>query len=143
LEDGVYWNPAFYTEEACGRIIVSITSYLETAPLREIIRIAGRSPQNGVPFSGYARQHPSDPEKVLLIEDPLGIAPRIMEFKKEDLLGVEDTASPVSQGGTEVLPMIKIWVRRGAMGVMLDPFEVDEPIKLMNQGRLIQERILL
>ncbi|MCL1814498.1 MAG: hypothetical protein FWG27_01570 [Treponema sp.] len=116
--------------------------YLETTPLNTIIKSAGRPPKNAIPFTGYPRAHPSEKDKMLLIYDPLGVNPSVMEFKTEDLLFVEDIPQAVTESG-EGIPLVKIWVRRGARGVLLEPFEVDDPIQFINKSRDKQGWLLL
>jgi hypothetical protein len=60
---------------------MSIISYLETLPLNAIAKYTGGAPKDGVPFTGYPRQHPSEQDKFVLIYDPRGENPRIIEFK--------------------------------------------------------------
>jgi len=116
--------------------------YLETIPLSSIVKSAGRPPKDAVPFTGYPRSHPSEKDKMLLVYDPLGINPSIMEFKIEDILFLEDIPQAVTESG-EGIPLVKIWVRRGARGVLLEPFEVDDPIQFINKSRDKQGRLLL
>ena len=116
--------------------------YLETIPLNSIVKSAGRPPKNAVPFIGYPRSHPSEKDKMLLVYDPLGVNPSLMEFKIEDLLYVEDIPQAVTESG-EGIPLVKIWVRKGARGVLLEPFEVDDPIQFINKSRDSQGRLLL
>jgi hypothetical protein len=105
---------------------MSIISYLETLPLNEITKYAGGAPKDGVPFIGYPRQHPSEKRKFILMYDPLGENPRIIEFKIEDVLYMEDIHSAVTESG-EAAPLVKVWIRKGTLAVILDPFEVDDP----------------
>jgi hypothetical protein len=116
--------------------------YLETLPLNSIVKSGGRPPKNAVPFIGYPQAHPSEKDKILLVYDPLGINPSVMEFQSKDLLFVEDIPQAVTESG-EGIPLVKIWVRRGARGVLLEPFEVDDPIQFVNKTRDKQGRLLL
>jgi hypothetical protein len=125
-----------------GGGIMSITSYLETLPLYKIARYTGRSPKNGVPFTGYPRQHPSDKNKLILVYDPLGESPTVMEFKIEDVLGAGELHSAVTKSG-DTAPLVKLWIRKGAHGVILEPFEVDDPVRFVNKTRNLSERFLI
>jgi len=116
--------------------------YLEATPLNSIVKSTGRPPKNAVPFTGYPRSLPSEKDKILLVYDPLGVNPELMEFKTEDVLFVEDIPQAVTESG-EGIPLVRIWVRRGARGVLLEPFEVDNPIQFINKGRDKQGRLLL
>ena len=98
-------------------------NYLEMLPLSSITKYAKGQPNDGIPFTGFPRVHPSDKSKLFLMKDPLGNEPTILEFKLEDILFVEEEPSAVTETG-EGVPMIKLWIKRGAVGVKLEPFEV-------------------
>jgi hypothetical protein len=117
-------------------------NYLESLPLNSLVRVAGGPPKNAVAFTGYPRAHPSEKDKLLLVYEPLGINPALMEFKTEDVLYVEDIPQAVTEHG-EGIPLVKIWVRRGARGVLLEPFEVQDPIQFVNKARDRTGRLLL
>jgi hypothetical protein len=120
---------------------MSITSYLETLPLNKIAKYTAGAPKNGVPFTGYPRQHPSEQDKFILMYDPLGENPRIMEFKIEDIIFIEDVHSEVSESG-ETTPLARLWIRRGALGVLLEPFEVDDSLRFADKTRDLREYFL-
>jgi hypothetical protein len=120
---------------------MSIISYLETLPLNEIAKYAAGAPKDGVPFTGYPRQHPSAKDKFVLIYDPLGTNPRVIEFKIEDIILMEDVHSAVSESG-EAAPLATLWIRRGAMGVILEPFEVDDSPHFANKTKDLREFFL-
>jgi hypothetical protein len=117
-------------------------NYLEQLPLSSIARRSGVPPENSIPFTGYPRSHPSEKDKLLLVYDPLGLNPALMEFKVEDIFYVEEIPQAVTESG-EGIPLVKLWVRRGARGVLLEPFEVDDPIQFINKVRDKQGRLLL
>jgi hypothetical protein len=120
---------------------MSIISYLETLPLNEIAKYTGGAPKDGVAFTGYPRQHPSEKDKFVLIYDPLGKNPRIIEFKIEDIIFMEDIHSEVSESG-EAAPLAKLWIRRGALGVILEPFEVNDAPHFANMTKDLREYFL-
>ena len=113
--------------------------YLEMLPLSGIEKHTGGQPQDAIPFAGYPRQHPSEKNKLLLVHEPLGQTPTVLEFKLEDILFVEDIPSAVTEDG-EGVPLVKLWIRRKAHGVILEPFEVNTPIHFANKSREIRER---
>jgi hypothetical protein len=117
------------------------TSYLEMLPLGEIAKYSEGPPKNAVPFTGYPRQHPSEKNKLILVYDPLGPHPMVLEFKIDDVLYVEEVHSAVTKSG-EGVPLIKLWVRRGAHGVILEPFEVEEPVQFAKKHGDLRERFL-
>jgi hypothetical protein len=118
---------------------MSIGTYLETLPLNEIAKYSGIPPKNALPFAGYPRQHPSEKNKLILVYDPLGMNHSILEFKIEDVLYVEELHSAVNRNG-EGVPLVKLWVRKGAHGVIMEPFEVDDPIQFASQKENLRER---
>jgi hypothetical protein len=120
---------------------MSIISYLETLPLNTIAKYTAGAPKNGVPFTGYPRQHPSEEDKFVLIYDPLGENPRIIEFKIDDIILIEDVHSAVTESG-EAAPLAKLWIRRGALGVILEPFEVDDSPHFANKPKDLREHFL-
>ncbi|MCL2277676.1 MAG: hypothetical protein FWC21_07235 [Treponema sp.] len=116
-------------------------NYLEMLPLSSITKYAKGHPDDGVPFIGYPRAHPSDKSKLILVNDPLGSEPTVLEFKLDDILFVEEVPSAVTETG-EGVPLVKLWIKRGAMGVILEPFEVNEKTQFSGKVRAIKERIL-
>ena len=116
-------------------------NYLEMLPLSSITKYAKGHPNDGVPFTGYPRAHPSDKTKLILVNDPLGNEPAVLEFNLDDILFVEDIPSAVTESG-EGVPLIKLWVKRGAVGIILEPFEVNDPEQFTQKVRAVKERIL-
>jgi hypothetical protein len=117
------------------------SGFLEMLPLSDIAKYSGGPPKDAVPFSGYPRQYPSEKDKLILVNDPLGLNPVILEFKVEDVLFVEETHSAVTESG-ETAPLVKLWIRRHARGVILEPFEVDEQVQFAGRSHYIRERFL-
>jgi hypothetical protein len=120
---------------------MSIGSYLEILPLGEITKYPGGPPKDTFPFTGYPRQHHLEKDKLIFIYDPLGLNPVVLEFRLEDVLYVEELHSAVTQSG-EGIPLIKLWVRKGAHGVILEPFEVDDPVKFAGKNEELRDRFL-
>lgn len=116
-------------------------NYLEMLPLSSIAKYAGGQPKNGLPFTGYPRQHPSEKNKIILVNDPFGPAPTVLEFKLEDVLFVADVPSAVNEAG-EGVPLVKLWIRRGAHGVILEPFEVNDSVQFNSKVQEVRERFL-
>jgi len=105
-------------------------NYLESLPLNNIVRHSGGPPKNGVPFIGCPQQHRTEKHKLILVYDPLGKNPAVLEFKLDDVLYVEDFPQAVTESG-EGIPMVKLWLRKGARGILFEPFEVDEAAKFL------------
>ena len=119
-------------------------SYLEHLPLNKIAKYPDGPPKNGVPFTGYPQQHRTDKKKLILVHDPLGEKPLILEFKLDDILYVEDVPQMVTEKG-EGVPLAKLWIRKASRGIMLVPFEIDESLDVeelrkKNQGRFTRQQ---
>ncbi|MDR2500873.1 MAG: hypothetical protein LBD37_07345 [Treponema sp.] len=121
---------------------MNIASYLESLPPNSIAKYTEDYPKECVPFTGYPRQHPAEKNKIVLIYDPLGPCPQVMEFKLEDVLHVEEFPSAVTEAG-EGVPLIKLWIRKGARGVLLEPFEVQDPIQFVKKTKDFRGPMLL
>ena len=109
-------------------------NYLELLPINKIARYSEVPPKNGIPFVGYPQQHPAEKNKLILVYDPLGNSPAVLEFKLDDILYVEEMPNAVTEKG-EGVPLIKLWMRRGAHGMFLEPFEVDESMQFLRSGQ--------
>jgi len=116
-------------------------NFLEMLPLSSIAKYAKKHPDDGVPFIGYPRVHPSDKGKLILVNDPLGSEPSVLEFKLDDILFIEEVPSAVTETG-EGVPLVKLWIKRGSIGMILEPFEVNEKAQFTGKVRAIKERIL-
>jgi hypothetical protein len=110
-------------------------------PVNSIAKYAKGHPNDGIPFTGYPRAHPSEKNKLILVYDPLGNEPAVLEFKLDDILFVEEVPSAVTEAG-EGVPLVKLWIQRGAVGMILEPFEVNEQAHIGGKVRAIKERIL-
>jgi len=122
----------------------STLNYLESLPINKIAKFSESRPKNAVAFTGYPKQHPTEKSKLILVYDPLGKSPAVLEFKLDDILYVEEVPQAVTEKG-EGIPLIKLWIRRGARGMFLEPFEVgltgsDEPVNFMEVRRELKER---
>ena len=114
-------------------------SYLEYLPLNKIAKYSEGHPRNAIAFTGYPQQHPAEKHKLILVYEPMGENPAILEFKVDDVLYVEDLPQVVTEKG-EGVPLVKIWIRKGAHGMLLEPFEVDESVRFLELRREQKER---
>ena len=114
-------------------------NYLEMLPLSGLTKYTKGQPNEGIPFTGFPRAHPSDKTKLILVYNPLEAEPAVLEFKLDDILFVEDVPSVITEDGEGVL-LVKLWVKRGAIGVILEPFEVSDPAHFAGKVRSIKER---
>ena len=116
-------------------------SYLEYLPLNKIAKYHEGPPKNGVPFTGYPQQHPAEKNKLILVHDPLGESPAVLEFKTDDVLYAEELPQLITEQG-EGVPLVKLWIRRGAHGMLLEPFEVDESLRFPELRRDQKENFI-
>ena len=114
-------------------------NYLEMLPLSGLTKYAKGQPNDGIPFTGFPRAHPSDKTKLILVNDPLGAEPTVLEFKLDDIFFVEEIPSVITEDGEGVL-LVKLWVKRGAIGVILEPFEVNDPVHFAGKVNAVKER---
>jgi len=120
---------------------MAVSTFLESLPNNKIAKYSKTPPKGGVPFVGHPRQHPIENDKLILIYDPAGVNPMVMEFKLADVLFIEELHSAVTETG-ESIPMVKLWMRKGARGIILEPFEVDDPIQFIQKNREFREKFL-
>ena len=115
-------------------------NFLEMLPLSDIAKYTKGQPNNGIPFTGFPRAHPSEKNKLVLVNDPLGSEPIVLEFSLDDVLYVEEIPSVITEDG-EGVPLVKLWVKRGSVGVILEPFEVSNPVQFAEKVRAVRDRI--
>ena len=109
---------------------MSIRKYLGTEPLHEVARYSARGGRaaDNVGFTGAPRKHPYDAEKLILIADPFSAQTMFYEFRLQDVAHVDELPSLVTEGG-ETLPMVRLWVRKGSLGLRYEPFVVADTIQ--------------
>lgn len=112
---------------------MSVREYIESEPLRELVRSGRRDALNALPFVGTLRKHPYDAEKCLLLTGRQERLPwveegQIFEFRIADVLGADELPALVDEAGS-ARPLLRLWVRRGALALRYEPFEVgDRPL---------------
>jgi hypothetical protein len=114
---------------------MSFIEQLEEEPLSEVVRYRTGAPKDAVAFSGTIRKHPYEDGKCILFAEPAGSDPAILEFRKADMAAVEELPSIVDETGHS-RQVMKIWIRRGSLGIRYEPFEVDEPLRFPAGKRL-------
>lgn len=80
---------------------------------------------NHVCFTGMPEKHPYDKDKIILIPDPLTTNVSYFEFAIADIEGVEELPNLATMDGTSI-KNIRIWVRKGSIGVRSTPFVVED-----------------
>jgi inorganic pyrophosphatase len=78
-----------------------------------------------VSFSGAPRKHPYDSDWVVLIVDPFSTGTFYYEFRTDDIAYAEELPSIVNLEG-KTITMIRLWIKKGSIGVRSTPFIVEE-----------------
>ncbi|RKX77589.1 MAG: hypothetical protein DRP87_08715 [Spirochaetes bacterium] len=121
---------------------MKVNNYLDTLPLFEIelYDVHKGLKKDCVAFTGTPRKHPYDNEKMILILDPFSSDTIFFEFKIEDIADVEYMPSIATESGKS-LKMVKIWVKKGSLGIKYEPFEVGQPLKFLKDSEILQQNI--
>lgn len=98
-------------------------------------------PQDAVGFIGSPRKHPYDDSKILLISEPEAGDSAILEFRVSDIVSAQELPSPVTEAG-ESYPIVRLWMRRGSVGIRYEPFEVDTPLHYLGDARKLRDKVL-
>lgn len=112
---------------------MSIREYLDSTPFHDLVRYAEHSALDAVAFTGTLRKHPYDTEKCLLLTSRQEKLPWIeegviIEFRMQDVVAADGLPSVVDEAG-HARTSVRIWVRRGAIALRYEPFEVgDRPL---------------
>ncbi|MCD6396560.1 MAG: hypothetical protein J7L71_03395 [Spirochaetaceae bacterium] len=119
---------------------MSVINYIETQPLFEITKYKSKIDYRSaaVSFTGSARKHPYDNEKLLLVTEPFSNNTVFYEFRLKDIVHYDDLPGIATDSG-ENLMMIKLWINKGSLGLKYEPFEVDNPIKFMKDSELLHQ----
>ena len=78
-----------------------------------------------VSFAGAPRKHPYDPTRILLVTDPFSQQTSFYEFDSDDIVYAEEINTLVTPDG-ESVNMVRIWVRKGSIGLHCTPFLVED-----------------
>ncbi len=119
---------------------MSVREYL-SGSFYELQAYKSEAPQDALAFTGSPRKHPYDDAKIVLLSEQPGGESAIYEFKVADIVGAQDLPSPVTEAG-ESYRIVRLWIRRGAVGIRYEPFEVDAPLRFMNESHAVKERVL-
>ena len=109
---------------------MSISEYLASDPFGGLVRYGEHHALDAVAFVGTLRKHPYDAEKCLLLsgrQDKLTWLEegQIVEFRISDVLGADEMPAIVDAAGS-TRTLLRLWVRRGALALRYEPFEVSE-----------------
>ncbi|PKL26619.1 MAG: hypothetical protein CVV47_01430 [Spirochaetae bacterium HGW-Spirochaetae-3] len=118
---------------------MSIREYL-SGTFFEIQAYKSDPPQDALAFTGSPRKHPYDDGKIILIEEPKDGDSAIYEFKAADVVGAQDLPSPVTEAG-ESYRIVRLWIRRGSIGIKYEPFEVESPLRFMAESHVLKDKL--
>ncbi|MCP4297745.1 MAG: hypothetical protein GY786_19275 [Proteobacteria bacterium] len=82
-----------------------------------------RLTNEGVPFIGQPKKHPTDPDKIFIRTDPLAKQGHLLEFKTADVIFAEEINTIAGSQGSAI-NIHKVWVRKGSIGIKLEAFSV-------------------
>lgn len=82
-----------------------------------------RLKREAIPFVGQVKQQGQDREKIFLRHDATQSGSALYEFKAQDVLYAEEVKTITDEAG-QGWRMVKIWVRKGAIALKLEPFTV-------------------
>ncbi len=82
--------------------------------------------KEAVPFVGHLRKHSQEEQKIFLRLDPLLQSSALLEFNKSDVLYAEDFKTIGAEGEPVSFRLVKIWVRKKAVAIRLEPFVVED-----------------
>ena len=120
---------------------MSISEYLESTPLTDLVRYHSEQKGEAVPFCGTLRKHPYDADKCILIGDPESEDCGIYEFRVADILAVDEMPLPVTENGS-ARRLVRLWVQKGCIAIRYEPFEVGVPAGKTPKNTLLHERII-
>lgn len=81
--------------------------------------------QSHVAYTGSPRKHPYDSKKIMLLADPYSRNTYYYEFKTADIAFVEELPNIVDLN-EEVVAMVRVWVKKGRIGLRCTPFWVED-----------------
>ncbi len=81
--------------------------------------------KDAVPYIGQPKQNKTDPDKIFVRLNPFSSNGSILEFKTKDIVFAENVKT-VSQKDGAAFQIVKIWIRKGSIGIKLEPFSVQD-----------------
>jgi hypothetical protein len=117
---------------------MNLIKYLDSGPFYEITKYSFHPElsKDNVAFTGAPRKHPYDPKKVLLISDPFSSNTIFFEFNITDISHAEEISHIVSETG-EGLRLVKIWVKKGSLGLKYEPFVVADTLNFLKDTEIL------
>ena len=84
--------------------------------------------QTHVAFSGSPHRHRFETDKVVLVVDPYSTASLLYEFAAEDIGFAEELPNLATPEG-DTITMVRLWVKKGSIGIQSIPFRVEDTRK--------------
>ena len=84
-----------------------------------------RLANEAVPYVGQPKRQEAESDKIYLRLNPLSSNGAILEFKTKDIVFAENVKT-VSQKDGGAFQIVKIWIRKGSVGIKLEPFSVQD-----------------
>ncbi len=81
--------------------------------------------KDAIPYIGQPKKHKTDQDKIFLRLNPLSSNGAILEFQTNDIVFAENVKTVSQKDGT-AFQIIKIWIRKGSIGIKLEPFAVQD-----------------
>ena len=97
---------------------LALTTYRKPSDLKNLYR-------THVAFSGTPRKHPYDEARIVLVADPFSRNALYYEFNTEDIAFVEELPNLVTPD-QEIIAIVRLWVKKGCLGLRCTPFRVDD-----------------
>jgi len=79
--------------------------------------------KEAIPYIGQPKQQDSNPDKIYIRLNPLSSNGAFLEFKTQDVVFAENVKT-VSQSDGTAFNIVKIWIRKGSIGIKMEPFSV-------------------
>jgi hypothetical protein len=81
--------------------------------------------KEAVPYIGQPKVQEGDPDKLYIRLNPLSGNGALLEFKTQDIVYAENVKTVSQKDGT-AFQIAKIWIRKGSIGIKLEPFAVQD-----------------
>jgi hypothetical protein len=95
--------------------------------LTDLVRYRGTEDfrSASAPYTGTPRKHPWEANKMILVAAPFSPHTIVYEFRYQDVTHAEELPNLVNERGENVR-MAKIWVKKGSLGMRIEPFRVED-----------------
>jgi len=88
--------------------------------------------RDAIAYVGQLRKHKSEESKLFLRLDPLTQGGMILEFNKTDVIFAEEVKT-ITEAEGQSFRLAKLWVRKGAVGIKMEAFMVNDYSEVLNK----------